>query len=57
MKPADQRKAELADRLAKAAQEGTTDAIAGAIIDAIDASLRERNRPGRRDRADADDRD
>ena len=47
MKPAAERKAELADQLSKAAREGTTAAIAGAIIDAIDRSLAERGRPGR----------
>jgi hypothetical protein len=56
--PAAERKAELVERLPKASQEGITNAIAGAIFDAIDASMRERNRPGRRDRlpADAEDR-
>jgi hypothetical protein len=51
VKPAEARKAELADKLAKAAQQGTAADIAGAIIDAIDQSLSDRrNRPGRRDR-------
>jgi hypothetical protein len=54
MKPASERKAELADKVAKAAQEGTADAIAGAIIDAIDQSMRERNRPGKRDRSQSE---
>ncbi len=57
MKPAAERKAELADQLAKAAREGTADAIAGAIIDAIDQSLAGRGRPGRRDRSDAQPQD
>ena len=54
MKPAAERKAELADQLSKAARQGTAIAVAGAIIDAIDQSLAERGRPGRRDRSPAD---
>ena len=54
MKPAAERKADLADRLAKA---GTADQIASAIVDAIDLSLAGRGRPGRRDRSPADDED
>ena len=42
MKPAAERKAELADQLSKAARQGTAIAVAGAIIDAIDQSLAER---------------
>lgn len=50
MKPAEVRKAELAERLQQAARENSAQALAGAIIDAIDASLPDRNRPGKRDR-------
>jgi hypothetical protein len=55
MKPAAERKAELEQRLTQAARSGGSVAdIASAIVDAIDASLRERNRPGKRDRLQAD---
>ena len=54
MKPAAERKATLADELAKAK---TADDIASAIVNSIDQSLRERGRPGRRDRSDAEPQD
>ena len=54
MKPAAERKAELADQLAKAR---TADEIASAIVNSIDQSLRERGRPGKRDRSDAEPQD
>ncbi len=54
MKPAAERKAKLADELSKA---GTADEIASAIVNSIDQALRERGRPGKRDRSDAEPQD
>jgi hypothetical protein len=50
MKPAAERAAALAERLEQAAKEGTVADIARAIVTTIDESLKERGRPGKRDR-------
>jgi hypothetical protein len=59
MKPsAEQRAAALAERLEQIAKQGTVADIAQAIVHTIDESMKERGRPGRRDRSsDAEDRD
>jgi hypothetical protein len=50
MKTPEKRTARLAEKLQQAAEQGSAEKFAGAIIDTIDQSMRDRNRPGRRDR-------
>jgi hypothetical protein len=58
MKPSpEQRATALAEKLQEAVKQDSAYALGRAIIDAIDQSLAERGRPGKRDRTDAEDRD
>ena len=50
MKPAAERAAALAERLEQIAKQGTVADIAQAMVHTIDESMKDRGRPGKRDR-------